>query len=128
MAGAALTSGYLVVYVVAALGSALLARAPGLWSRQGAGVLLRLLAAAVVTLASLYVLLRAVPGVAGPAPAARRRGRHRQRAAEPRRHGHPHRGLADGGGGNGDRAQVAARQRVEEPARHRHRQPQALEP
>ena len=55
---AALTSGYLAVFVTTALGSALLARAPGLWSRHGAGVLVRLSAAAVVTLTILYVLLR----------------------------------------------------------------------
>ena len=55
---AALTSGYLAVFLVAALGSALLARAPGLWSRHGAAVLLRLAAAAVVTALTAYPLLR----------------------------------------------------------------------
>lgn len=55
VAGAALTSGYLAVYVVVALGSALLARAPDLRSRPG--VLLRLSAAALATLAVLYAVL-----------------------------------------------------------------------
>ena len=54
---AALTSGYLVVFVTTALGGALLARAPELWNRRGLGVLARLIAAAVVTLAVGLVLL-----------------------------------------------------------------------
>ena len=58
MAGAALTSGYLVVYVVTALGSALLARGAGPRERpRRRGVLLRLSAAAAATLAVLYVVL-----------------------------------------------------------------------
>ena len=65
---AALTSGYLAVFVAAALGSSLLARARGLWSRHGAAVLLRLSAAAVVTLASLYVLLRPYLALQVPRP------------------------------------------------------------
>ena len=65
---AALTSGYLAIFVAAALGSAFLARVTGLWSRHGAGVLLRLSAAAVVTLAILYVLLRPYLELQGPRP------------------------------------------------------------
>ena len=67
---AALTSGYLAIFVTTALGSALLARAPGLWSRHGAGVLLRLSAVAVVTLAILYVLLRPYLEMQVPRPPA----------------------------------------------------------
>ena len=48
---AALTSGYLVVFVTATLGGALLARTPELWNRRGLGVVARLIAAAVATLA-----------------------------------------------------------------------------
>ena len=54
---AALTSGYLAVFVTTALGSALLARMPSLWNRRGAGVAWRLAVAAGVTLAALYGLL-----------------------------------------------------------------------
>ena len=54
---AALTSGYLAVYVTTALGAALLARIPDLWNRRGAGALVRLAAAAGVTLAAIYTLL-----------------------------------------------------------------------
>ena len=54
---AALTSGYLAVFVTAALGSALLARIPSLWNRRGVGVALRLAVAAAVTLAVGYGLL-----------------------------------------------------------------------
>ncbi|MCY4660093.1 MAG: hypothetical protein OXF93_09825 [Acidobacteria bacterium] len=67
---AALTSGYLAIFVTTALGSALLARAPGLWSRHGAGVLLRLSAVAVVTLAILYGLLRPYLEMQVPRPPA----------------------------------------------------------
>ena len=66
VAGAALTSGYLAVYVVVALGSALLARAPDLRSRRGAGVLLRLSAAATATLAVLYAVLHPYLELQGP--------------------------------------------------------------
>ena len=65
---AALTSGYLVVFVTVALGGALLARTPGLWSRRGTGVLVRLIAAAVVTLAALLVLLGPYLEAQGPRP------------------------------------------------------------
>ena len=65
---AALTSGYLVVFVTVALGSALLARAPELGSRHGAGVLLRLAASAVVTLAVLLLLLSPYLAVQGARP------------------------------------------------------------
>ena len=54
---AALTSGYLVVFVTTALGGALLAQTPRLGRRHGARVLARLLAASVVTLAALVVVL-----------------------------------------------------------------------
>lgn len=56
--GAALTSGYLVVFVTFALAGALLARGPRWWERDGAVVLMRLAAAAAVTLAILFILLR----------------------------------------------------------------------
>jgi hypothetical protein len=56
--GAALTSGYLVVYVTFALAGALLARAKDWWGWARAGVLLRLAAAAAVTLAILLVIMR----------------------------------------------------------------------
>ena len=55
---AALTSGYLVVFVTFALGGALLARAPSWWGRQGVGVLMKLAVAAAVTLAILLIVLR----------------------------------------------------------------------
>ena len=56
--GAALTSGYTAIFVALALGGALLVRAPGLWSRDGVRVLVRLAAAAAVTLVALLILLR----------------------------------------------------------------------
>ena len=56
--GAALTSGYLAVFVTFALGGALLTCAPRWWRRDGGRVLVRLAAAAAVTLAVLFVLLR----------------------------------------------------------------------
>ncbi len=65
---AALTSGYLVLFVLAALGGALLARAPTLPVRDGAAVLLRLSAAAVVTSAIAYVLLWPYLELQGPRP------------------------------------------------------------
>ena len=70
VAGAALTSGYLAVYVAVALGSALLARAPDLGSRRGAAVLLRLSAAAAATLAVLYVVLHPYLELQGPRAAS----------------------------------------------------------
>ena len=66
--GAALTSGYLVVLVTVALGGALVARAPELWSRQGAGGLLRLAAAALVTLTVLLLLLSPYLAAQGSRP------------------------------------------------------------
>ena len=54
---AALTSGYLVMFVTAALGGALLARAPELWNRRGPAVVARLIAAAAATLAVGLALL-----------------------------------------------------------------------
>ena len=54
---AALTSGYLAVFVTAALGAALLVRMPSLWNRRGAGAAWRLAVAAAVTLAVLLGLL-----------------------------------------------------------------------
>ena len=65
---AALTSGYLVVFVTAALGSALLARAPELRNRHGAGVLLRLAASAIATLTVLLLLLSPYLSVQGARP------------------------------------------------------------
>ena len=56
--GAALTSGYLVVFVSFALGAAALARAQEFLGRDGLRLLLRLAAAATVTLAVLFVVLR----------------------------------------------------------------------
>ena len=56
--GAALTSGYLAVFVTFALVGALLARAKDWWGRARAGVLLRLGAAGAVTLAILLVIMR----------------------------------------------------------------------
>lgn len=56
--GAALTSGYLVVFVFFALGAAALVRANEFWGRDGARLLLRLGLAAVVTVAILLVVLR----------------------------------------------------------------------
>ena len=56
--GAALTSGYLVVFVCFALGAAALARAREFRGRDGVRLLLRLAAAAAVTLAVLFVVLR----------------------------------------------------------------------
>ena len=70
VACAALTSGYLVVFVTAALGSALLARAPELASRHGAGVLLRLGASASATLAVLLLLLSPYLAAQGARPLA----------------------------------------------------------
>ena len=65
---AALTSGYLVVFVTVALGSAVLARAPELRNRRGAGVLLRLAVSAIVTLAVLLLLLAPYLAVQGARP------------------------------------------------------------
>ena len=65
---AGLTSGYLIVFVTAACGSALLARAPELRDRRGAGVLLRLAAAATATLAVLLLLLSPYLAVQGARP------------------------------------------------------------
>ena len=65
---AALTSGYLVVFVTVALGSALLVRAPELRGAHGARVLMRLAASAVVTLAALLVLLSPYLAVQGARP------------------------------------------------------------
>lgn len=70
VACAALTSGYLAVYVTTALGSALLARLPDLWNRRGAAVAWRLAAAAGVTLAVLYALLHPYLELQPPRPAA----------------------------------------------------------
>ena len=56
--GAALTSGYLVVFVFFALGAAALVRAPDFRGRDGARLLLRLGAAAAVTVVVLLVVLR----------------------------------------------------------------------
>ena len=64
-AGAALTSGYLVVFVTFALGAAFVARARHWWGPQGIGVFIRLGAAAVITLLLLLVVL-------GPYKQARR--------------------------------------------------------
>ncbi len=55
---AALTSGYLVLLVVAALGSAFVMRSGDWWGRRGAGIAVRLGAAAAVTAAVLALLLR----------------------------------------------------------------------
>ena len=55
--GAALTSGYLVVFVSFALGAAFIARARHWWGPQGVGVFIRLGTAAVVTLLLLLVVL-----------------------------------------------------------------------
>jgi|GEM_PF-2004528 len=65
---AALTSGYLVVFVTVALGSALLARAPDLGGRHGAGVLLRLAGSAAATLTVLLLLLSPYLAVQGARP------------------------------------------------------------
>ena len=65
---AGLTSGYLVVFVTVALGSAFLARARELGRRHGARVLARLAASAVVTLAVLLVLLSPYLAVQGARP------------------------------------------------------------
>ncbi|MCY3842511.1 MAG: hypothetical protein OXH69_03105 [Acidobacteria bacterium] len=67
---AALTSGYLAVFVTVALGSALLARAAELRGRHGARVLARLAACAVVTLAVLLVSLSPYLAVQGARPLA----------------------------------------------------------
>ena len=56
--GAALTSGYLVVFVFFALGAAALVRAPDFRGRDGARLLLRLGAVAAVTVVVLLVVLR----------------------------------------------------------------------
>ena len=56
--GAALTSGYLVVFVSFALAAAALLRAPDFLGRDGARLLLRLSATAAVTLVILLVVLR----------------------------------------------------------------------
>ena len=56
--GAALTSGYLVVFVCFALGAAVLVRAREFRASDGTRLLLRLAAAATVTLVVLLVLLR----------------------------------------------------------------------
>ena len=56
--GAALTSGYLVVFVTFALGAAALARAPAFCGRDGVRPLLQLGAAAAVSLLILLVVLR----------------------------------------------------------------------
>ena len=56
--GAALTSGYLVIFVCFALGAAALARAREFRGRDGVRLLLRLAVAATATLAVLFVVLR----------------------------------------------------------------------
>ena len=56
--GAALTSGYLVVFVAFALGVAALVRAPDLLGREGVRLLLRLAAVATVVLVILLVVVR----------------------------------------------------------------------
>ena len=56
--GAALTSGYLVVFVTFALGAAALARAPAFCGRDGVRRLLQLGVAAAVSLLTLLVVLR----------------------------------------------------------------------
>ena len=55
--GAALTSGYTAVFVMFALGAALVVRAPTWWGRHGIGVLIRLAAVAAVTVVAFLVLL-----------------------------------------------------------------------
>ena len=55
---AALTSGYLVVLVVTTLGAAFIMRAGDWWGRRGAGIAVRLGAAAAVTGAVLALLMR----------------------------------------------------------------------
>ena len=55
--GAALTSGYLVVFVTFALGAAFIARARHWWGPEGVGIFIRLGAAAVITLLLLLVIL-----------------------------------------------------------------------
>lgn len=66
--GAALTSGYLVVFVTFALGAAALARAPAFCSRDGVRSLLQLGAAAAVSLLVLLVVLRPYLDVAYSRP------------------------------------------------------------
>ena len=70
--GAALTSGYTAVFVVFALGAALVVRVPSWWGRHGVGVLLRLAVVAAVTVGAFFLLLspyrefqltRPLPGV-----------------------------------------------------------------
>ena len=56
--GAALTSGYLVVFLFFALAAAAVARAPAFLGREGGRLLVRLGAAAAATLAILLLLLR----------------------------------------------------------------------
>ena len=56
--GAALTSGYLAVFTTFALGAAFLVRAKDWWGRDRVGVLLRLAAAAAVTLVMLLIVMR----------------------------------------------------------------------
>ena len=55
---AATTSGYLAVLVVTALGAAFLARAGDWWGRRGAGIVVRLVAAAAVVGAFLALVMR----------------------------------------------------------------------
>ena len=54
--GAALTSGYLVVFVTVALGAAFLARVQDWWGREGVKILTRLVGVAVITLAILLLV------------------------------------------------------------------------
>ena len=56
--GAALTSGYLMVFLFFALAAAAVARAPAFLGREGVRVLMRLGAAAAATLAVLLLLMR----------------------------------------------------------------------
>ena len=73
--GAALTSGYLVIFVFFALAAAAAASAREFWLRDGLRLTLRLGAAATVTLVALLVVLR--PPCAGPLPTTTRRGSDR---------------------------------------------------
>ena len=66
VSGAALTSGYLVVFVAVALGAAFVARRQDWWGRQAVPVFLRLGAAALMTLIILLVVLGPYQGFRRP--------------------------------------------------------------
>ena len=70
--GAALTSGYTAIFVVFALGAAIIVRAHTLWGKQGLGVLVRLAGAALLTLFLGFLVLHPYQAlqVSRPLPSA----------------------------------------------------------